>query len=455
MQKTLRWLQLNQSSEQSNNGSFSANAIVADDKSGTSVSKQDGSKLDQRTTTDRQLHDPPTTCTPTAITSHARSSSQPTNSFELLSDGRHRHYLEDRKRQQKLSRVILNLLGRKKEERLAQNEDSALSPTIAVDDQSKIERERLVLTTNGDVNVVSSLEGRYGACGEVIGRGACGVVRLSHKATTGKGKSEQVYAIKQFRKPPRVSIEAFHKRLTSEFYIASALQHANVVLILDDLLQDAAGNYCQVMEYCPGGDLNTLVQSSGHLEAAEADCYFKQLMRGVNYLHEMGVAHRDLKPDNLLLTTHGVVKITDFGNAECFRLAWENEPSMTICHCGTAPYDAPEEYLDDEFDPRAVDVWATGVIYMAMRTGQLLWALPRRNEDADYKQYLEDRRNEAGYWPIERLDTVSRRKRLLNRRMLMQRCFIYRRRASTSSTLSWSPTPPVESRLRKFFTVNG
>jgi protein-serine/threonine kinase len=75
------------------------------------------------------------------------------------------------------------------------------------------------------------------------------------------------------------------------------------------------------MEYCAGGDLKTLVLRAGRLETSEADCYFKQLMRGLEYLHEMGVAHRDLKLENLLPTADGALKITDFGNAECFRLA--------------------------------------------------------------------------------------------------------------------------------------
>lgn len=407
MRKTLRWLQLHQSDEQSNETSFRANAIFAKDKPETSIPRQDRSTSHQRTKRDSPLDTLPTGATATSMpATREKVVRQFTNSFELLPDGAHRHYHKDKNRQQKLSTVISNLFGRKKEEPHYQDEDPALSPTRNLHDQSKTERERVGATTEANISPVASLEEKYGVRGEVIGRGASGLVRLSHKAATGTIKPEQLYAVKEFRRPPRISMQTYHERLTSEFYIASALQHPNVICILD-LLQDAAGNYCQVMEYCSGGDLNTLIITSGHLEAPEADCYFKQLMYGVNYLHEMGVAHRDLKPDNLLLTTHGAVKITDFGHAECFRLAWENEASMTLSHCGTAPFDAPEEYSEAEFDPRAVDVWATGVIYMAMRTGELLWVIPQKHQDSDYKQYLEDRKHEEGYWPIERLRTTS------------------------------------------------
>ncbi|KGM92286.1 HAL protein kinase [Paracoccidioides brasiliensis Pb18] len=200
-------------------------------------------------------------------------------------------------------------------------------------------------------------------------------------------KTEQLYAVKEFRRRPQETAKRYQKRLTSEFY----------------LMQDSKGDYCEVMEYCAGGDLYTLVLAAGKLEVGEADCYFKQLMRGVEYMHEMGVAHRDLKPENLLLTTHGALKITDFGNGECFRMAWEKEAHMTAGLCGSAPYIAPEEYVDKEFDPRAVDVWATGVIYMAMRTGRHLWRVAQREEDEFYDRYLEGRKDEDGYAPIETL----------------------------------------------------
>jgi len=187
------------------------------------------------------------------------------------------------------------------------------------------------------------------------------------------------------------------------------MQHPNVITTLD-LLQDEKGTYCEVMEYCSGGDLYTLVLAAGQLEVAEADCFFKQLMRGVEYMHEMGVAHRDLKPENLLLTTHGSIKITDFGNGECFRMAWEKEAHMTAGLCGSAPYIAPEEYVDKEFDPRAVDVWACGIIYMAMRTGRHLWRVAQKGEDEFFDRYLEDRKEEEGYRPIE----VLRRRQCRN-----------------------------------------
>lgn len=321
--------------------------------------------------------------------------------FEALPDHAHCHHLKSTRRQEKLTDLLRDMLGggRKKDDHVDDQQLSLMSTWI---DQFKNERDKLAADKKGGPNATASLVDKYGKCQEIVGRGAFGIVRISHKVDPKDSRVEQLYAVKEFRRRPQETTKKYQKRLTSEFCISSSLRHPNVIHTLD-LLQDAKGDYCEVMEYCAGGDLYTLVLAAGKLEVAEADCFFKQLMRGVEYMHEMGVAHRDLKPENLLLTTHGALKITDFGNGECFRMAWEKEAHMTAGLCGSAPYIAPEEYIEREFDPRAVDLWATGVIYMAMRTGRHLWRVARKDEDEFYQRYLEGRKHEDGYAPIETL----------------------------------------------------
>lgn len=325
--------------------------------------------------------------------------------FKVQTDGTHQHRLKDYKRQENLLTKVRNMIDRKGKKDTGV-EDQALPLMTEMPNPIESRGKCTAWEEKRKSNMTTLLLERYGRCEEIIGRGASGVVRLSHKKVAKGTSTEHLYAVKKFRHDPRDSAKTHRKRFTSEFCIASRLQHLNIIGVLD-LLQDGAGNYCEIMEYCAGGDLKTLVLREERLEASEADCYFKQLVRGVEYLHEMGVAHRDLKPDNLLLTTNGALKITDFGNADCFRLAWEKEGHLTLSHCGTIPYDAPEEYSHGEFDPRAVDVWATGVIYMVMRTGRLLWMVPRWKADQDFERYLNDRRTEIGYAPIERLSDVS------------------------------------------------
>ncbi|KAB5558195.1 serine/threonine-protein kinase hal4 [Coniochaeta sp. 2T2.1] len=310
--------------------------------------------------------------------------------------GGHEHHLKSSRRQEKLTDMFKGFLGRKPTEQAA---DSDLSLVNSWVDTLKQEKEGLASDRKGGPAQSTTLVEKYGKCQEVVGRGAFGIVRISHKKVAN---GEKLFAVKEFRRRPEETEKKYSKRLTSEFCISSSLRHPNVIHTLD-LLKDSKGDYCEVMEFCAGGDLYTLVLAAGKLEVQEADCFFKQMMRGVEYMHEMGVAHRDLKPENLLLTTRGGLKITDFGNGECFRMAWENDAHMVSGLCGSAPYIAPEEYIDREFDARAVDVWACGVIYMAMRTGRHLWRVAKKDEDEFYAKYLEGRRDEEGYQPIESL----------------------------------------------------
>ncbi len=331
--------------------------------------------------------------------------------------GGHEHHLKSARRQEKLTDMFRNVIsGKAKNIDHAHEGEQQLSLMSNWVDQLKKERESLPSDKRGGPNATGTLVEKYGKCQEIVGRGAFGIVRISHKRTEN-GAGEQLYAVKEFRRRPEENEKKYSKRLTSEFCISSSLRHPNVIHTLD-LLQDSKGDYCEVMEFCAGGDLYTLVLAAGKLEVTEADCYFKQMMRGVEYMHEMGVAHRDLKPENLLLTTHGSLKITDFGNGECFRMAWESDAHMVTGLCGSAPYIAPEEYVDKEFDARAVDVWATGVIYMAMRTGRHLWRVAKKEDDEFYERYLEGRRDEEGYAPIESLHRVTTSIQLLMARRL-------------------------------------
>ncbi|KAF3935513.1 hypothetical protein ABW19_dt0200902 [Dactylella cylindrospora] len=335
----------------------------------------------------------------TSKPSNIKEKEIPYKRFDLLADGGHTHHLKSAKRQEKLSDMFRDLiLGKKKDD----YEADGLGLVSSWVDQLKADNKMTSDKKAGGANSAPTLVEKYGKCQEIVGRGAFGIVRISHKVDPNNEGKEQLYAVKEFRRRPSESVKRYNKRLTSEFCISSSLRHPNVIHTLD-LLQDARGEYCEVMEYCAGGDLYTLILSAGKLDVAEADCYFKQLMRGVEYMHEMGVAHRDLKPENLLLTSRGALKITDFGNGECFRMAWEKEAHKTCGLCGSAPYISPEEYIEKEFDPRAVDVWATGVIYMAMRTGRHLWRIAKRDEDEFFEKYLEGRREEGGYGPIESL----------------------------------------------------
>ncbi|KAF9586692.1 serine/threonine-protein kinase HAL4/sat4 [Lunasporangiospora selenospora] len=245
---------------------------------------------------------------------------------------------------------------------------------------------------------------KYGICDKGnIGQGATAVVRLAHKLT--EDETEKLFAVKEFRKRRKTETEKeYIKKLTSEFCISSTLHHENIVETVD-LVQDEQQHWCEVMEYCCGGDLYNAIKQS-HMSRIEIDCCFKQLVHGVAYLHSMGVAHRDLKPENLLLDGQGRLKITDFGVSDVFRMCWEKSPHLSKGLCGSEPYIAPEEFLNKEYDARRVDVWACGIVYYCM----VYQGIPFRaatSQDPNYQHFL-DMRGVNAYEPIERLPFGAR-----------------------------------------------
>ncbi|PWZ01186.1 Pkinase-domain-containing protein [Testicularia cyperi] len=230
----------------------------------------------------------------------------------------------------------------------------------------------------------ASLLKKYGVCEKAaIGKGATAVVRLAHKWDRS---TEKLYAVKEFRKRRKNETEKeYVKKLTSEFCISSTLHHINIVETVD-LVQDENRHWCEVMEYCPGGDLYAAIKRGG-MSQAEVECSFKQILNGIAYLHSMGVAHRDIKPENLLLDGHGHIKITDFGVSDVFRMCWEKSTHYSKGLCGSEPYIAPEQFEKKEYDARLVDVWAAAVVFYCMQFQELPWRVAKMS-DPTFKEYV-------------------------------------------------------------------
>ncbi|GAN02824.1 pkinase-domain-containing protein [Mucor ambiguus] len=195
-----------------------------------------------------------------------------------------------------------------------------------------------------------------------IGEGVSATVQLAQRQ-----HDDAVFAVKIFRKRKRrETLTGYMKALAGEFCIASALNHPNIIKTLDFVRMDNDHErYCIVMEFCPEGDMYALIKQ-GKLQDDEIYAYFKQLLLGLSYLHSLGVAHRDLKPENLLVHK-GMLKISDFGSADVFRVAWQEHSRLSDGLCGTTPYMAPEIFLDQGYWAAPVDVWAAGIILFCMK----------------------------------------------------------------------------------------
>ncbi|SAL98151.1 hypothetical protein [Absidia glauca] len=222
---------------------------------------------------------------------------------------------------------------------------------------------------------------RYGTWGRYIGKGAGGSVRLIRRAS-----DQKTFAVKQFRKRliPQESEKDYVKKVTAEFCIGSALHHPNVIETLDIIQEDA--QFYEIMEYAPNDMFNVVM--SGMMSREEIACCWRQLLQGLSYMHGMGIAHRDLKLDNLVLDSYGVLKIIDFGCATVFRspfaLMAEDKKKLPVTLSkgvfGSDPYIAPEQYTQPAYDPCLADIWSCAIIFICMTIRRFPWRLPRPSD---------------------------------------------------------------------------
>jgi len=225
------------------------------------------------------------------------------------------------------------------------------------------------------------LSKKYGKWGRVLGSGAGGTVRLIKASPKNGG---HLFAVKEFR-PKRngESEKEYQKKVTAEFCVGSTLKHCNIIETLD-IVSDH-GHYYEVMEYAPF-DLFSVVMS-GKMCRPEIYCVFRQICDGVEYLHEMGLAHRDLKLDNCVMNTNNIVKLIDFGTATVFHYPGKAQTPATGI-VGSDPYLAPEVLSKEPYDPRKTDVWSVAIIFMCMVLRRFPWKIPDPKSDPSFRAFV-------------------------------------------------------------------
>jgi eukaryotic-like serine/threonine-protein kinase len=157
----------------------------------------------------------------------------------------------------------------------------------------------------------------------------------------------------------------FIERFRREARAAANLNHQNIVAVHDWGSVD--GIYYMVMEYVPGLSVREILHAEGLLAPAQAADVLEQTLAALQHAHRQGIVHRDVKPENLMVTRDGVVKVADFGLARAFADAQITEAGNVI---GTVQYLAPEQLQGEPADPRT-DLYALGVVAFELLTGRL------------------------------------------------------------------------------------
>ncbi len=201
------------------------------------------------------------------------------------------------------------------------------------------------------------IDGRY-TIERPLGSGGMAEVFLAHD-----GVLDRDVALKVLRSQ-YAGDEEFYERFRREATSAAGLSHPNIVQVYDR--GETADGTCYIaMEYVSGGTLKERLDERGPMEPQRALAVAGQVAEALWAAHERGVIHRDIKPQNILVTDMGHLKVTDFGIA---RAASAATISATNAVFGTAGYLSPEQALGEPATPRS-DLYSLGIVLYELLTG--------------------------------------------------------------------------------------
>ncbi len=195
---------------------------------------------------------------------------------------------------------------------------------------------------------------------EIVGKiGAGGMSDVYKAADHSLGRNVAIKVLKQeFSEDIN-----FVTKFRTEAQSAAKLEHPNIVNIYD--VGSESGMHYIVMEYVEGITLKTYIEKKHQLSFKEAVSISIQVARGIEAAHNKGIIHRDIKPQNIIISTEGKVKVTDFGIA---RAASSNTISSDVM--GSVHYASPEQARNGFVDGRS-DIYSLGIMMYEMVTGRV------------------------------------------------------------------------------------
>jgi serine/threonine protein kinase/Flp pilus assembly protein TadD len=227
------------------------------------------------------------------------------------------------------------------------------------------------LPSPGKAEITKTIE----APKEELTRGTTFADRYEIIEELGKGGMGKVYRVEDTELKQEIALKLIKpeistdkktiERFRNELKIARNIRHKNVCGMYD--LGEKEGAYFITMEYIRGEDLKNLIRKMGQLSAGQAITIAKQVCDGLIEAHRLGVVHRDLKPQNIMIDTNGDSRIMDFGIARSLEAKGITGAGVMI---GTPEYMSPEQVEGKEVDLRS-DIYSLGIIMFEMVTGRV------------------------------------------------------------------------------------
>ncbi len=216
---------------------------------------------------------------------------------------------------------------------------------------------------------------------ELLGQGGMGMVYKARQP-----QLERLVALKILS--PELSRDpAFPERFTREARALARLNHPNIVGIYD--FGKAGDFYYLIMEYVDGLNLWQMEQARKPLAPEQALAIVPKICDALQYAHEEGIVHRDIKPGNILIDRKGRVKIADFGLAKVAgRQPQDSNLTQSKMTLGTPQYMAPEQLADPQKVDHRADIYSLGVVFYEMLIGELpmgRFALPSQKVQVDVR----------------------------------------------------------------------
>ena len=203
---------------------------------------------------------------------------------------------------------------------------------------------------------------------DIIGCGMSSVVVLAENQ-----KSKELAACKILDRKD-IELKGLLRNLEQELRIIQTHKHPGLCKLYDIIYLESSIIIC--MEYCSKCTLYDYVATNGPLPIWEIRKISKRILETIAFLHSKGIAHRDIKLENIVLTKDDEPKLVDFGICTActyFSISDGECPNIRSTKCGTPYYMAPEVLTQNSYNPFAVDIWQFGISLYIMSTGHFPW----------------------------------------------------------------------------------